>query len=164
MINSVMETLQDVNKIMMEHRAEKWMSINLTISQLKSILFIYDRGQANYREIAGALGVTPSVVTGIVDRLTSHGILNRVSNPADRRTQWLQVTEEGKEILNSIRQENMKGLAQVLETMKEEDLSALVQGLTALFQAAQPFLEEKKKATRANITIRFTTRRKNEAQ
>lgn len=143
MISKILEILQESNKLMMEHKAEKWLSLNLTISQLKSILFIYDKGKATYGEIAKALDVTPSVVTGIVDRLVTHGMLTRLTNPSDRRTQWLQVTEDGKKILNSIRQENIKDLSNVLESMRSEDLSALVQGLSALVNAALFYLEAK---------------------
>jgi len=44
------------------------------------------------------LNVTPSNITGIIDRLEEKGYVRREKNPVDRRTSWIQLTEKGREL------------------------------------------------------------------
>lgn len=141
LIQQVIDLYGEINRLVMTYRADKWLSLDLTISQLKSLIYIYSEGKANYRQLAEALDVTPSVVTGVVDRLISHELISRVDNPEDRRTQWLVVTEKGEAILDNIRQEGIKGVSHILDTLSDDDMSALVQGLSALIEAAHTYLE-----------------------
>jgi DNA-binding MarR family transcriptional regulator len=82
---------EEVNRIILGYRPEKWMALDLTIAQLKSIVYISSKGRVNFKELARALNVSPPVVTGIVDRLTSQRLINRIADTGDRRIQWLTV-------------------------------------------------------------------------
>ena len=139
---------EEINRLIMEHRTEEWLSLDLTIAQLKSTIYIYSKGKVKFKELAGALGVTPSVVTGIVDRLVLQGMVKRKleGSSTDRRVQWLIVTDKGKAVLDNIRQESIKEISQILEVLSYEDLSALVRGFSALVKAAEPYLENRNKA------------------
>jgi DNA-binding MarR family transcriptional regulator len=136
---------EEVNHLMMEYQADKWLSVDLTISQLKSVVYIHSKGRTNFRQLAKALGVTPSVVTGIIDRLIVHDMVERVGNPNDRRMQWLVLTEKGETLLDNIRQTSLADVSQILHELKEKDLEALVQGLDSLLRVAQPYLSSKSK-------------------
>jgi len=154
LIHQVIGFQEEINRLIMECRVEAWLSLDLTIAQLKSVVYIYSKGRANFRELARALNVTPSVVTGIVDRLVLQGMAKRkrVSSSVDRRMQWLVVTDKGRAILDNIRQQTNDNISQVLETLNEEDLSALVQGFSALIKATESYLanQDKTKETIAD--------------
>jgi DNA-binding MarR family transcriptional regulator len=128
---------KEFNRLIMAYKAEKWMSLDITITQLKSLIFIYSKGKASFKELAGALHVSPPVVTGIVDRLTSQEIIKRIAGTGDRRIQWLTITEKGKQLLNDIRQDNTGDMVKMLEVLNEEDIAALVQGFSALVKTAE---------------------------
>lgn len=55
------------------------------------------------REIARRLKCEPSNVTGIVDRLEARGLVERRSDPADRRVKLAAVTEEGHDTAERLR-------------------------------------------------------------
>ena len=137
----------ELNRLIMAYRAKEWMSLDLTIAQLKSIVYIYSKGKANFKELARALNVTPSVVTGIVDRLVLQGMVKRkrIGSSVDRRVQWLIITDKAEALLDNIRQQTIDNISQILETMNDEDLSALVQGFSALIKAAEPYFENQNK-------------------
>jgi DNA-binding MarR family transcriptional regulator len=128
---------KEINRLIMGYRTEKWLSLNITITQLKSLIYIYDKGRASFKELAGALNVSPPVVTGIVDRLTSQDIISRITGSRDRRIQWLTITEKGKQLLNDIRQDNTSEMIRMLEVLSEEDIEALVKGFSALMKTAE---------------------------
>jgi DNA-binding MarR family transcriptional regulator len=138
-----------INRLIMGYKLEKWMSLDITIAQLKSILYINSKGKVNFKELAGALNVSPSVVTGIVDRLTSQEIISRIANTGDRRVQWLVITEKGKNLINDIKQDTTNEMSKILGKMSDEDISALFQGFTALFKTAGTYLQDKNKMTAA---------------
>ncbi len=137
LIQKAVSFQKEINRLIMAYRTEKWMSLDITITQLKSLIFIYSKGKASFKELAGALHVSPPVVTGIVDRLTSQEIIKRMSGTGDRRIQWLTITEKGKQLLSDIRQDNTGDMIKILEVLNEEDIAALVQGFSALIKTAE---------------------------
>lgn len=145
LIRKVIRFQDNINQMIMEYSSESWLSLDLTIAQLKSLIFICNREQTNFRELSRALDVTPSVVTGIVDRLVLHGMVNRTSSVEDRRIQWLTVTDKGKGILENIRQKNIGEITQILESLSHEDLSSLVNGFSALLKAAEEYARTNRK-------------------
>ncbi len=138
---------KEIDRLIMYFKIEEWLSLDLTIAQLKSVIYIYQKRKASYKELAEALNVTPSVVTGIVDRLVIQGMVKRKvgDKSADRRVQWLVVTDKGKALLDNIRQQMHVNMEQILETMSIEDLSAMIKGFSSLIKAAGTFLKNSSK-------------------
>ncbi|KUN05109.1 MarR family transcriptional regulator [Streptomyces yokosukanensis] len=54
---------------------------------------------ASQQDLAGRLGVAPSLVVSLADHLESLGALRRVRDPQDRRRQVLTLTDRGHELL-----------------------------------------------------------------
>ena len=141
-------TLQDkFAEVAMDYKIENWLSIDLTIPQLKSLVYIRQKKSVSFKELAGALDVTPSVVTGIIDRLIGQGMVKRNINAVDRRIQWLQVTDKGKTLLDNIKQTGIKEIYGILNTLSDEDLTMLIRGLTTLIESTESYMELHHKAS-----------------
>ncbi|MNT73310.1 putative HTH-type transcriptional regulator YusO [compost metagenome] len=54
-----------------------------------------DRGRCTMSELKAALEVTTGAVTGLVDRLERHGLVQRAPSEEDRRVTYLSLTEAG---------------------------------------------------------------------
>jgi len=133
----------EIDRLIIEYRVKEWSSLDLTIAQLKCIAYIYSRGMVNYKELAGGLNVTPSVVTVIVNRLVLQGMVKRrrMGGSTYRRVQCLVVTKRGQALLDNLRRQTSRNMSEILDTMSnEEDLSALVRGFSALIKATEPYL------------------------
>jgi len=128
LVNQAIGFQKEINRLFLDYKVEEWLSLGLTITQLKSIIYIYGRRKASFKELAEALNVTPSVVTGIVDRLALQGMVKREAevSSTDRRVQWLVVTDKGKALLDNIRQQMHVNIEQILGIMSIDDISALV--------------------------------------
>ena len=144
---------KELNRLTLEYSTKEWMSLDLTIAQLKSIIYIYGKEKASFKELAGALNVTPSVVTGVVDRLIQQGMVKRkrIGTSVDRRVQWLIITDKAKTLLDNIRRQTIDNSSQILEALSDEELSDLVQGFSALIRAVEPNFENRNKVT--GITV-----------
>ena len=118
---------------------DPWLGLNLTIAQLKTLFFISNRGSTNSRSLAEALAVTPSNVTGIIDRLVEHQLVSRQEDPKDRRALQLRVTDKGESILAGLRERRATHMSEILEQLTEKDLNRIIEGLTLLVKAAEQY-------------------------
>jgi len=120
------------------HSREAWMDVNLTIGQLKSLFFLDFEGSTSLGRLAGALGVTPPNVTGIIDRLVEQGMVSREENPENRRMLVVRLTLKGKALIEKLREHGTVTMKTILDRLSDEDLSALYRGLMALVKAWSP--------------------------
>jgi MarR family transcriptional regulator, organic hydroperoxide resistance regulator len=111
-----------------------WLELNLTISQFKCLVFIDIGGSTNQKNLAAALGVTPPNVTGIIDRLVEQELVSRHENENNRRMQVIELTPKSQLLLSELKTRNDSLLASQLDSLKIEDLEALLQGMKALGQ------------------------------
>jgi len=127
------------------------MRLDLTIDQLKSLIFIQNQGKISFNELARALGITRSNITGIADRLEQNGLVARRRNTSDRRIQYLVLTDKGRELLSTIRQKVRGEERRVLEALNGEELTALEKGLSALIREAENAVSNRNKNRLAGL-------------
>ena len=137
---------EQIYSLVNDYSYENWLSLDLSIGQLKSLIFIRYQGKASHRELARVLGVTPSVVTGIIDRLESIGLASRQTDESDRRIHWLTLTEKGSNIFNQFDQKSKNEIALVLDSLSEEELNGLVNGFDCFLSAIKKHLENTNRA------------------
>lgn len=141
LISEIIKLDREAHRVIRQHSFDAWMGLNLTVPQLKSLFFISNRQGSNSRKLATALGVTPPNVTGIVDRLCEQGLLVRQQLPEDRRVLMLKTTEKGETVLSDLRERRISTMREILTHLGVEELSCLVEGLSALVKAAQVYEE-----------------------
>jgi DNA-binding MarR family transcriptional regulator len=73
-------------------------------------------------ELARAMGLSPSRVSRVVDKLVISGYLDRAIDSSDRRAITLCLTEKGKEIKNKIDAERQLCENQVLKVLPNEEV------------------------------------------
>ena len=81
------------------------------------------------------MGVTPSNITGIIDRLLDQGFVNRSENPENRREILIWVTEKGKALLAKLRQNRVDRMNNILAQLNNDDLTKVITGYQTLFNA-----------------------------
>jgi DNA-binding MarR family transcriptional regulator len=137
LIREVVDLQGQIGRIVGQHAASIWISSGLTVTQLKSLFLIADKGSTNFKKLAEALQVTPSNVTRIVERLVERGLVSRTENTEDRRMLMLQATDKGRSLLQSIRETSMKHMTGTLDLLSVKELSSLAEGLSAFIRAAK---------------------------
>ena len=117
--------------------AREWLEVDLTMPQLKVLFLLYSEGGASMGQLAGSLGVTLSTVTGIVDRLVEHGMVQREEDPEDRRLVVCRLTAQGLETAEQLHQAGGSRLTSLLDGLSLGDLRTIVAGLEVLSAAAR---------------------------
>lgn len=124
-----------------EHRAlsalaDPLIATSLTMQQLKVLMVIaLDPARATGRDLASLLGVSVASMSGIIDRLVEHGMIERAADPTDRRVRRLVVTVEGNETIRGLARSSGAIPAPVLRRISLADLRALLQGVRAINRA-----------------------------
>src|SRR4051812_14214933 len=83
-----------------------WAELDLTMAQLKALVSIAASGGLAGRELAERLGIGPSAVTPLVDRLVAHGYVRREEDPADRRISRARPTAQGRALFDRLNAAN----------------------------------------------------------
>jgi DNA-binding MarR family transcriptional regulator len=113
-----------------------WGDLNITLPQLKVLGLLLSQGHAvSGRELAGLLGVGPSAVTPLVDRLVDHGYVRREEDQHDRRITRLLVTDAGFELLRRMMAGRREIMADLLRQLDAEELATVDKALDLLIAA-----------------------------
>jgi DNA-binding MarR family transcriptional regulator len=110
--------------------------LDLTYAQSQVLYYVGDHPECHMGDVAKAFGVTLPAVTHIVDRLEQKQFLLRGDHPADRRVYILELTRQGKALVQELRTLQKRGVEQVLARMSAEDRAKVIKGLEALVDAA----------------------------
>jgi DNA-binding MarR family transcriptional regulator len=101
------------------------------------VLFhVADHSGCHMGDVAKAFGVTLPAVTHIIDRLEQKQFVLRTDHPADRRVWVLELTRQGRALVEELRGLQLRGMEAVLKRMSVDDRARVLKGLEALVDAA----------------------------
>lgn len=84
------------------------------------------RGELTAGQLAGELGLTTGAVTAIVDRLESVGLVQRKSDPADRRKVLIELTPEATQLGLEVYGQMANATAPFIDQLDDRDLFTLI--------------------------------------
>ena len=120
---------------------------------VSSVLVLGERGPMSTADIADALNQLHQVVTQRVDLLVSHGLVERVADPKDKRRKLLSLTPKGQVQYAHLREALARADAAfaALDQEVECDLIDLISRISKAFERAS-VLERTSKITPTDTT------------
>ncbi len=109
---------------------------SLTLPQLRALMILATRGPASLSELADELGVHPSNATRACDRLVAAQLVDRRENPADRRHLLLDLTADGRALIDGVVARRRAEVARILRHMPPLHRRALGRALAEFAAAA----------------------------
>ena len=110
--------------------------LDLTYAQSQVLFYVGDHPACHMGDVGKAFNVTLPAVTHIIDRLEEKQFVLRGDDPADRRVYVLELTRQGKALVQELRGLQMRGVEAVLARMSAGDRERVIKGLEALVDAA----------------------------
>ena len=117
-------------------RLRQWEEYRLTLPQLRVLYHIRRAPGVTGGELAAALGITVSTVSGLVGKLAERGLIARCTAPDDRRQAPLELTEEGRALVGTLSEVGRGFTGQIAATLGDE-LAAVTDALEKLAQASE---------------------------
>ncbi|MBD2234514.1 MarR family winged helix-turn-helix transcriptional regulator [Phormidium tenue] len=105
---------------------------HLSLSQLRVLYFLRRRSQSSLSEVADYLDVTRPTMSVMVERLVQRGLVNRISDPVERRRIILTLTPAGAAEMERVYDATLQTVADRLEGLSEEQLQQVRAGLVIL--------------------------------
>ncbi len=127
-----------------------WTDLPITLPQLRVLGVLYpSAGGMSGRELAGQLGVGPSAVTPLVDRLVEHGFVRREEDRADRRITRLLLTDAGLHVLERMTAGRRERMTDLLRHLDADELAVVHEAFELLNRAADRLKADSTPATGA---------------
>jgi DNA-binding MarR family transcriptional regulator len=118
---------------------EAWVRLDLTMPQLRLLYVLVNDGPHGAGALARRLGLAPSSVTGLVDRLVERGLARRDEDPRDRRVVRAAATTFGQELLETLVAQRREQLLRLFGGLSFDEQADLARVLRALLRvAAEP--------------------------
>ena len=136
LIADIMGAQQRLQHLFAYDRSDPLFASQLTMSQLKILLLLYRLGDTSGRELAGLLGVSLATMSGMVDRLVTHGLVTRAEDRHDRRVRRITLSGTGKEMIGNIITAGTEKQARLLRRLTEEELHTVADAMQALVRVA----------------------------
>ena len=137
LIAQIMDGQRRFQQAMARDRSNPFLSVNLTMSQLKILFMLRLHGASGGQELAHLMGVSAATMTGIVDRLVLAGYVTRREDPHDRRVRRIELSADGEELLDTITTAGEEHQRRMLDRMTADELTVLADAMQILTRALE---------------------------
>jgi DNA-binding MarR family transcriptional regulator len=113
----------------------------LTPTKISVLLGVDRRGQMRISELAEAEGLNPTMLSRTISTLVEAGLLERISDPGDRRAAWVHVTDQGHRLADRMRRERTEAVNRGIAGLTDADRETLEHAIPALEALADQLTE-----------------------
>jgi DNA-binding MarR family transcriptional regulator len=111
------------------------MEFDITAAQFSVIIQIHLSAQPiTAAEIAQRLGSDRPTISGIINRLEKKGILIKAYNPEDKRSSYLEINKEAKELVHKIKTISDELTTDIFSIYSKEEAGELTTTLSKLIE------------------------------
>ena len=133
--------VEHLNRRMHSGRLDEWHGQDITIPQIKTLVLLEQMEPLRMGFIADRLGITLSAMTSIVDRLVKKNLVERDSDPHDRRVVLCKLTDQGREEMKRFWRVGREKILKTLGILEDAQLESVVQALELLQRTEKEALQ-----------------------
>ncbi|MFW6299248.1 MAG: MarR family winged helix-turn-helix transcriptional regulator [Bacillota bacterium] len=126
----LVDVFNHILRIEQQHMREK--GIKLSMNEIHVLEAIQKSEEATMTNVAKRLHVTVGTLTTSINRLVEKGYCERYQTKEDRRKVFIQLTKNGKYVLEVHREFHEEMIDAVIEDLKLEDNALLIESLEKL--------------------------------
>ncbi len=110
-------------------------SFDLTMNQFQVLEVLYHRGDLSIGAITKLTMGTPGNITVVVRNLKRDGYISAISDPKDKRSSILSITQKGKDIIEKLFPNHAKNLESYFEVLDDDEINTLFMLLRKLHKS-----------------------------
>jgi DNA-binding MarR family transcriptional regulator len=100
------------------------------------LMVLWSQDRLKVVELGRRVGLEPSTMTGLLDRMERDGLVQRRADPEDRRAQRIHLTDEGRAASEPVNRVIDRALTTIFEGIEEQAIEGLKQTLRRVLQNA----------------------------
>jgi len=128
----VVGKLMSIGGMLQRHSNKLLQPYGLNQQQFSVFFEIANVGQVKQKEMINRLQLEKAHVSKVVKKLHAMGLITVTPSTEDKRSAWLEVTPEGKELLEKVRAEFRASHEAWLEDIDATQLESILDSLTLL--------------------------------
>jgi DNA-binding MarR family transcriptional regulator len=147
MVRNIMHIVEEIYQAIGPAVPEEWLSSDITVTQLRLLLILQASGPIRMSDIASRLKVTLPTATIVVDGLVRRSLVQRESNPQDRRVVICKLSPEGQTLIKKLWGSGQAVIEKLLEGLTSEELQITTEVAELLYHNALKFNDAKSNFT-----------------
>jgi DNA-binding MarR family transcriptional regulator len=140
----MVELLNRIQRKIMKRLSPFVKAQGLSLTETLVLWKIYRGDSYRVTDLASEIGLPPSTLTGVLDRLASGGWLKREPDPEDRRGVVLKSTGKLGDFVQRTLRASSRSLEKSFKALPPETLERLNEGLSALLECLERDEEPKR--------------------
>ena len=131
-IESIVGAIRRLNRAVYLDASRTSREFGLTRSQSGVLKILDTYGPLSSADLSRKLYMTPSNMTGIIDRLEKKGLVDRTRQPVDRRVVLITLTESGKDLSRLLPDSIERKLVSELIVLSPEQIQTLSKAMNQI--------------------------------
>lgn len=130
--NRLIEATFNLSRLMKENTHHPSSITHLSMVQIQTLVFIKKNPNVPMKKIAEQFRIELPSATSMINKLTALKLVERQTDPDDRRIVRINLTQDGQTLLKNAMIERTKKIEKLLSFLSEEDHAALLRIVTTL--------------------------------
>lgn len=126
---TVLQLADLVSRTSIMHRFRFIQAHNLSHTQMISLFYLSYHREVSINQLAKHLGITNAAVSQLIERLVRMDLVERVDNPQDRRGKLLDLTPEGRQIVQNARKTQHEWISSIVSSLEPDEAAILQKGI-----------------------------------
>ncbi|WP_077302988.1 MarR family winged helix-turn-helix transcriptional regulator [Virgibacillus pantothenticus] len=114
------------SKALQEHVMEDIKNYGMKTSEFTILETLYHKGKQTVREISDSVLIKTGSITYVIDRLEEKGMLQREHCQKDRRVVYIDITDEGKNLMDEIFPKHQKVIEELFMDISDEQKQTVI--------------------------------------
>lgn len=123
--------------LMSSTRTPEFPDAHVTMAQMRVLMLLSAAGEARMSDLAHRLGIAPSTLSSLVDRLVEGDLAHRRDDQRDRRSVLVSIAPAGAHLLDQFNELGADALRSLLERLDAKDIVIVSKAIELLVAAAR---------------------------
>ncbi|MSQ22246.1 MAG: MarR family transcriptional regulator [Dehalococcoidia bacterium] len=137
LLTRVADILEEVGRSGHYQVSPDWFSLDLTMPQVRVIFLLRQKGPNRMTDLASTLVISFSRATALVDQLVEKELVERWTDPQDRRSVLCALTDKGKELAQRLLMERRSRWEERLAPLSVDELQRVQEAMELVCDALQ---------------------------
>lgn len=107
------------------HPMERLATHRMSKLQFFTLMMLYRKGPKTMTDLASVIQISKQQLTPLMDRILELNLAERMPDPKDRRVIRIEISQAGKEAIDTMMKQNLQTVAARLTVLSEEELVEL---------------------------------------
>jgi DNA-binding MarR family transcriptional regulator len=140
-VGALLHAYLDAVALVEPAQARLWQSARLTLVQIRILRHLRETPRSA-GQLGRAVGLSPTSITRVIDRLEERGLVTRRRDEQDRRRVEVRIAPEGLRVLGEVKVLKGTSLHRAMEAMPPDQRRRVTEALGELIEHARSYLAE----------------------